>query len=188
MTRLLIAVALLFSLCVAPDQQGKTEASSPQEEGRDMPTQERRSLVCEAFPVTLRWKAPQSVPVSVVITNDSEADMESKAVPAFYLKPVDVAGNGNRQAELTHFAFWDTSTGAALPVSANVTLRLRPRESLKKRVDLAKLVWSRRNYSVLPHTPLFTEVPAGEYFFYSEITSTDGSGLCSSKKVKVLIE
>jgi len=189
MTRLLIAAALLFSLSVTPEQQGKAEASSaPQEEGRTMPAPERRSLVCEASPVTVQWKAPQSVHVSVVVTNNSEADMESRAVPAFYLKPVELSGDANRQAELTHFAFWDTSTGAALPVSESVTLHLRPGESLKKRVDLAKLVWSRRNYSVLPHTPLFKEVPAGEYFFHSEITSTDGKGLCSSKEVKVLIE
>jgi hypothetical protein len=125
--------------------------------------------------------------VSVVISNRTRDEINVPVVPAFVLKPPAPTEEPLR-TELSYVALWDLAKGAVLHPSSAVPLKLEPGDSKKIAVDLSTLLWSRINWSVLPHDKLSVAVPAGKYSLYMQLTGKDGETLCSSKSVDVLIK
>jgi hypothetical protein len=145
------------------------------------------NLTCNIFVQKTEWQHPQPVEVGVVMENGSDAELSMRVVPYFILKPL-AATEEPQKSELSYLALWDLEKGTTLPISATVSLQLKPGDSKKVSSDITNLLWSRINWSVLPHSRLFKVVPAGRYSLRLEFTERDGRTLCSSNAVSVLIK
>lgn len=127
------------------------------------------------------------VQVAILFQNRSELDLNLGTVPSFVLAPLKPAEKPMK-GEMNYLALWDLETGASLPLSATSSLHLSPRDSMRVTSDIATLLWSRVNWSSLPHSKLFEVVRAGNYSLHLELTGDDGRILCSSNEVAVVIK
>ena len=140
------------------------------------------SLGCKISVQKLHWLQPESAKVAVVIENRSEAGVSVPVAPSFTLKPPA------QPDELSYVALWDLRKGTTLPVSTTVPLELKAGQSKTIESDVSELLWSRINWSVLPHSKLYAVVPAGKYSLRLDLGGNDGRLLCSSNAVDVLIK
>lgn len=171
------------SLCPCAEQASKNIAELASAKA----SKERNSnLDCSISAQSLEWRSPP-VEVSAVIENRSKNALGVPVVPAFVLKP-SVPTEESLKAELSYQALWDLGKKTSLPVFSTVFLQLKPGDSRKITVDISKLLWSRMNSSVLPHSKLFEAVPAANYSLRLELTGKDGRVLCSSNAVDILIK
>jgi hypothetical protein len=171
-------------LCAAQADKGNSPATSASAQA----TKEGSgNLICSISVQKTEWQQPQSVEVGVVIENRADAELSVPVVPSFILKP-HAATEEPQKSELSYLALWDLEKGTTLPLSATVSLQLKPGGLKKVSSDITSLLWSRINWSVLPHSKLFKVVPAGGYSLRLELTGKDGKILCSSNAVGVVIK
>ncbi len=145
------------------------------------------NLICTISVQKLEWHQPQRVEVAVVVENPSETELSVPVVPSFILKPL-APTEEQQKNELSYLALWDLEKGTTLPLSSTVSLQLKPGDSKKLTSDISDLLWSRINWSVLPHSKLFKVVPAGRYLLRLELTGNDGKTLCSSNALDIFIK
>jgi hypothetical protein len=145
------------------------------------------TLICNIAIRTREWNHPGPIEISAVFENRSENEMTVRAVPSLILRP-PVPAEEPLRTELSYQALWDLEKEKTLPVSATVPLRLKGGDSKKIAGDISKLLWSRINSPLLPHSSLFKAVPAGRYSFSLELSGNDGNILCSSNVIEVLIK
>jgi hypothetical protein len=181
---LLIIIAAMCCLCPAQSEKGDPPTASARvqaiKEGSG-------TLFCNISVQKLQWKKTEPIEVAVVIENRSESELNVPVVPSFTLKPV-AAADEPASSELSYLAFWDLRKGTTLPLSTTVPLQLKRGDSKSITSDIADLLWSRINWSVLPHSKLFAVVPPGGYSLHLELVGNDGKMLCSSNVVDVLIK
>ena len=171
-------------LCAAQADKGNSPATSASAQA----TKEGSgNLICSISVQKNEWQQPQSVEVGVVIENRADAKLSVPVVASFILKP-HAATEEPQKGELSYLALWDLGNGKTLPLSATVSLQLKPGGSKKVSSVITSLLWSRINWSVLPHSKLFEVVPAGGYSLLLELTGKDGKTLCSSNAVDVVIK
>jgi hypothetical protein len=161
---LLIIIAAMCCLCTAHSEKGDPPtASAP------VPAIKGGSgiLVCSISVQKLQWKKPEPVEVAVVIGNRSESELNVPVVPSFTLKGVAAAAKP-ASSELRYLAFWDLRKGATLPLSTTVPLQLNRGDSKSITSDIADLLWSRMNWSVLPiPSSLRLSLPEGTHCIWS---------------------
>jgi len=168
--------------CIAQtDQRDAHEKSASTRARKD------DSLICSISVDEIGWHEPKPVGVAVVIENRSEADVNVPVVPSFILSPLAPAMDPQK-GELNYVALWDFEKGTTLSLSSTIPLQVKAGVSRKINSDIASLLWSRVNWSVLPHSKLYKVVPAGRYSLRLELTGNDGKTLCSSNAVDVTIK
>jgi len=170
-------------LCTAQADKRSSPAASP---SADATNESSGELICTISVQELEWHQPQSVDVAVIIKNRSETALSVPVVPSFILTPL-AHTEEPQKGELSYLALWDLERRTTLPLSSTVSLQMKPGDSRTVTSDLASLLWSRINWSVLPHSKLFEVVPAGRYALRLELTGSNGKALCSSNAVDVLI-
>lgn len=143
-------------------------------------------LICSISVKESDRQAKQPIEVGVVVKNGTDHQLAEPVVPYFTLTPSAVMGKA-QQSERTYEAFWDVEKGTTLPVSSTSLLELNPSQTRKFNLDIGDLLWSRVNWSVLPHSKLLKIVPAGRYSLHLELAGNGGRSLCSSKSVDVHI-
>jgi hypothetical protein len=184
--RIIVFFIVLTAVCLCAAQTG--HAALAQEPLPAHSTNERsEALTCNIDVRTREWKHPGLIEISAEFENPSETQMDLQAVPSLILRPL-VPTEEPLRTELSYRALWDLEKGKTLPVSATVPLRLKGGDSKKIAHDISKLLWSRINSALLPHSSLFKVVPAGRYSLSLELSGNDGKVLCSSNVVEVLIK
>jgi hypothetical protein len=179
-----LILAGVACLCAAQADKGNRPATSASAQA----TKEGSgNLICSISVQKTEWHQPQRVDVAVVLQNPSETELSLTVVPSFILKPLATMEE-QQKSELSYLALWDMEKGTTLPLSSTVSLQLKPGDSKRVTADISSLLWSRINWSVLPHSKLFKVVPAGMYSLRFELTGKDGKTLCSSKAVDVGIK
>jgi hypothetical protein len=171
-------------LCAAQADKGNSSATSASAQAIK---EGNGNLICNISVQKTEWHQPQRAEVAVVLENASGTDLSVPVVPSFILEPL-APGEEQQKSELSYLALWDLEKGTTLPLSSTVSLQLKPGDSKKATSDISNLLWSRINWSVLPHSKLFKVVPAGRYSLRLELTGGDGKTLCSSNAVDVLIK
>lgn len=179
-----LILAGVACLCAAQKQKVASPAAST---SAQVTKEGSGNLICSLSVQKTEWQQPHSVEVGVVIENRSDAELSVPVVPSFVLKPL-TATEEPQKSELSYLALWDFQKGTTLSLSATVPLQLKPGGSKKVSSDISSLLWSRMNWSVLPHSKLFKVVPAGEYSLRLELTGKGGKTLCSSNAVDVVIK
>jgi hypothetical protein len=180
-----IAALAALAACVCAAQSGMRNFVTSQ----SMPNTSASSdgLVCKISLKELQWHRSESVEMTAVIDNHSENPVRVRVVPSLTLKPLAQASNNANLDELSYIALWDIRKGASLPLSTTVQLELKTGQSSVIASDISELLWSRVNWSVLPHSKLFDVVPTGRYLLHLELGTTDGKVLCSSNPLNVLV-
>ena len=145
------------------------------------------NLNCSISIQKSEWDRQHPVQVAVLIQNRSQIELNPRIVPSLELTPLKPSEEPLKGG-LSYLALWNIETGAPLAPSSTITLHLAPGDSKKVTSNIATLLWSRANWSVLPHSRLFRVVPAGRYSLRLELTGSDGKPLCSSKAVAVVIK
>lgn len=178
-----LILAGVTCLCAAHAEKG----NSPMTPASAQATKEGSgNLICSISVQKTEWHKPQRVEVAVVLENASEAELSVPVVPFFILEPL--AQREQQVSELSYSALWNLKIGKTLPLSSTVSLQLKPGDSRKVTSDISNLLWSRFNWSVLPHSKLFTVVPEGRYSLRLKLTESNGKTLCSSNALDVLIK
>lgn len=123
------------------------------------------------------WKTSGKAIISVVIENTAPVEVGLAAVPAFHLHQPN-----HSNPEWDYIALWDLDR-FSLQVSSVVQLRIKAGGHRTAELDVSPLLWSRVDSALLPHSKLFDSVPKGKYLLWLDLTSADGTLLCSSPKV-----
>lgn len=180
-----VGIAVLpfvFAQSVVAAQSDKSNSSATAASGKHGDSK----LICSISVKEPDRQAKQSIEVGVVVKNGTDHQLVESVVPYFMLTPLTVMAEAQRN-ELTYEALWDVEKGTSLPVSSTSLLDLNPGQARKFSLDIGDLLWSRVNWSVLPHSKLLKVVPAGRYSLHLELAGNGGRSLCSSKSVDVHI-
>ncbi|HXM68679.1 MAG TPA: hypothetical protein VN911_18265 [Candidatus Acidoferrum sp.] len=179
---------LLAVIAVCSFAARASDAATPQEpEPADSANEGSGSLICNIAVPTQEWNRPGPIELSATVENRSHTEVNVQVVPSLILRP-PVPAKEPLRTELSYQALWDLEKGRALPVSATVPLRLKGGDLKKIAHDISKLLWSRNNSALLPHSSLFNAVPAGKYSLSLELNGNEGKILCSSNVIEVLIK
>ena len=171
-------------LCAGQANQGDSALISTSTQAT---REEIGNLVCRISVQKTEWQQLQPVEVGLVIENRLDSELSVAVVPSLRLKPL-AATEEPQKGELNYLALWDLDKGTTLPLSDTVSLQLKPGSSKNVASDIASLLWSRTNGSVLPDSNLFKVVPPGSYSLRLVLTGRHGKDLCSSNAVGVLIK
>jgi hypothetical protein len=183
-TGFLLVIAGVTGLFAAQANKGNSPATSTSTKAT---TKSIGNLVCRISVQKAEWQQPQAVEVGLVIENRLDSQLSVSVVPSLTLKPF-AAAEEPQKSELSYVALWDLDKGTTLPRSATASLQLKPGGSKKVSSDIASLLWSQINSSVLPPSKLFKVVPSGRYSLRLELIGRHGMALCSSNAVDVLIK
>ena len=179
-----ILAGLVACLCPAQATKGDSAAIST---STQVPKEGIGNLVCSISVQKTEWQGPQAVEASLVIENRLDSELSVSVVPSLTLKPL-AGAEESHQSGLSYLALWDWDKGTTLSPSATVSLQLKPGSSKNASSDIASLLWSKINGSVVPHSNLFKVVPPGRYSLHLVLTGRHGKDLCSSNAVSVLIK
>lgn len=177
-------LALSASLCVA---QASRESPRGESTLASSTSAGGVNLTCSISVQKPGCDPQHPVQVAILIQNRSQLDLNLRTVPSFVLTPLKPAQEPLKE-EMSYLALWDLETGAPLPLSSTISLHLPPGDSKRAGSDIAALLWSRVNWSGLPHSRLFRVVPAGRYSLRLELTGNDGKTLCISNEVAIVIK
>ena len=176
-----VLTLVLGTICLCTAQDGKgtlAGGTDPQAMPKDYP------VACSISVKTSNWNKNSPVEVSIVIENLSSNTLDMRMAPSLSLTPSDVVEEPQR-TELSYGALMNLPGAGSLAMSRTVPLRLRAHAREEVTRDIAKLLWTRFNWSVLPNKALFETVPPGKYLLQFTITASNGSDVCSSNALPV---
>jgi hypothetical protein len=144
-------------------------------------------LVCSLSAQSPTWDKASPVEISIVIENRSDNALRMKMGRSLSLTPADLTEEPQK-SELSYVALMDLPAPRSLAVSRAVPLRLGAHGREEVTVGIARLLWTRVNWSVLPHSTLFEVVPSGKYLLQFTITAHNEKDGCSSNALAVEIK
>ena len=183
--KIVCCLLILAEVACQCNAQARQETSSGASTLASATSEGSVKLTCSISVQMSEWDRQHPVQATVLIQNRSKIEFKPRIVPLLELTPPPEEA---LKGELSYLALWNLETGTPLTPSSTISLHLRPGDSKKVTTDVATLLWSRTNWSVLPHSKLFRVVPPGRYSLRLGLTDSDGKTLCSSNAVPIVIK